>query len=84
MIINYYTVYCHVVLFHVVLIGKILLPDHIERSISLVNMVHFHLSLSGCGMGSLEPCTHVILMPESHIITTRNFIIQMLPPPMKR
>ena len=23
-------------------------------------MVHFHLSLSGCGMGSLEICTHVI------------------------
>ena len=30
-------------------------------------MVHFHLSLSGCGMGSLETCTHVILMPKSHL-----------------
>ena len=30
-------------------------------------MVHFHLSLSGCSMGSLETCTHVILMPESHM-----------------
>ena len=28
--------------------------------------MHFHLFLSGCGMGSLETCTHVILMPESH------------------
>ena len=38
-------------------------------------MVHFHLSLSGCGMGSLETCTHVIPMPESHTYptTTMNF-----------
>ena len=28
-------------------------------------MVCFHLSLSGCSTGSLETCTHVILMPES-------------------
>ena len=34
-------------------------------------MVHFHLSLSRCGTGSLETCTHVILMPESH--TTPQF-----------
>ena len=33
-------------------------------------MVHFHLSLSGCGTGSLETCTHVILMPESHTALT--------------
>ena len=26
----------------------------------------FHLSLSGCSMGSLETCTHVIPMLESH------------------
>ena len=25
---------------------------------------NFHWSLSGCGEGSLEICTHVILMPE--------------------
>ena len=38
-------------------------------------MVHFHLSLSGCGMRSLETCTHVILMPKSHThpTTTMNF-----------
>ena len=24
-------------------------------------------------MGSLETCTHVILMPESHIVTTKIF-----------
>ena len=31
-------------------------------------MVHFHLSLSGCGTGSLETCTHIIPMPESYTI----------------
>ena len=43
-------------------------------------MVHFHLSLSGCSMGSLETCTHVILKPESHI----DFSLQMLPPTHKK
>ena len=33
-------------------------------------MVHFHLSLSRCDTGSLETCTHVILMPESHTALT--------------
>ena len=32
----------------------------------LVNMVCFHLSLSGVAVGNLETCTHVILRPESH------------------
>ena len=56
----------------------------LKDKILLVNMVHFHLSLSGCSMGSLETCTHVIPMPESHIVTTRKIsFIQMLPPPIK-
>ena len=46
-------------------------------------MVHFHLSLSGCGMGSLETCTHVILMPESHIVTTKISLSKCYPPPWK-
>ena len=28
--------------------------------------VNFHWFLSGCSIGNLEICTHVILMPESH------------------
>ena len=28
--------------------------------------MHFLLSLSGCSMGSLETCTHVIPIPESY------------------
>ena len=39
--------------------------------------VNFHLSLSGCGMGSLEICTHVIPMPESH--NYPHFTPQLLP-----
>ena len=27
-------------------------------------MVHFNLSLSGCSMGSLETCTHIISRPK--------------------
>ena len=38
-------------------------------------MVHFHLSLSGCGMGSLETSTHVILMPESHKYYPKRFFL---------
>ena len=34
-------------------------------------------------MGSQETCTHVIPMPELHIVTPK-FSIQMLPPPMKK
>ena len=30
----------------------------LKDKILLVNMVHFHLSLSRCGTGSLETCTH--------------------------
>ena len=45
----------------------------------LVNMVCFHLSLSGCGMGSLETCTHIISMPESHIITPIQFNPDLIP-----
>ena len=48
-------------------------------------MVHFHLSLSGCSTRSLETCTHVILMPESHThpTTTMNFNFEpeLLPTP---
>ena len=40
---------------------------------------HFHLSLSGHGMGSLETCTHVIPMPESHIVTPRKFYPNVIP-----
>ena len=29
-------------------------------------MVHFHLSLSGYGTGSLETCTHIILRPKTY------------------
>ena len=39
---------------------------------------NFHLSLSGCGSGSLEICTHVILMPESHDYP--HFTTKLLPP----
>ena len=42
-------------------------------------MVHFHLSLSGCSIGSLETCTNVILMPESHIVTTIFFYPNITP-----
>ena len=77
----YYYGYHHIVLFHLVytLTGEILLQKHTERKILLVNMVHFHLSLSGCGMGSLETCTHIILMPESHIITPIQFYPDLIP-----
>ena len=42
-------------------------------------MVHFHLSLSGCGMGSLETCTHVIPMSESHTVTPIKFYPDVIP-----
>ena len=29
-------------------------------------MVHFHLSLFRCGMGSLETCTHIISRPKTY------------------
>ena len=45
----------------------------------IVNMVHFHLSLSGCCMGSLETCTHVIPMPKSHIVTLEKFYTNVIP-----
>ena len=77
----YYYAYHHIVLFHLVymLTGEILLQKHTERKILLVNMVHFHLSLSGCSTGSLETCTHIISMPESHIITPIQFYPDLIP-----
>ena len=51
----------------------------------LVNIVHFHLSLSECGTGSLETCTHVIQMPELHTaltITPNKILSRYFPPPV--
>ena len=47
-------------------------------------MVHFHLSLSGCGMRSLETSTHVILMPESHIYFSNKFLLPNYPKPITK
>ena len=78
----YYYAYHHIVLFHLVymLTSEILSQKHTERKKKLlVNMVHFHLSLSRCGMGSPETCTHVILMPELHTVTPIKFYPDVIP-----
>ena len=40
-------------------------------------MVHIHLSMSGCGMGSLETCTHIISRPKkfTHFFSLPKLII---------
>ena len=58
-------------------------PAHSSRDIVMGSEqpIHiklcFHLSLSGCGTGSLETSTHVILMPKSHNYHPKRFFFQM-------
>ena len=53
----------YITFFHVYMV---LTKQTTEIQSLLVNKVCFHLSGLGVAAGSLETCTHVIPMPESH------------------